>query len=172
MAPSSLHSTASVARRSLGKAADGSDHLPRCHGRLALAGTVGTDWDHFQGLAASEDPDLWEEALTLVRGRPFEGIRSADWTLLDGTAPAIESAVVDVSGRLAGFRLRSGDPHRAEWAARRGLQVSPYDERLYRMLLRTADSAGNGACGHLLANLHINRGDASTGGEREIVERG
>ena len=41
MAPSSLHSTVSVARRSLGTARDGTDHLPRSHGRLALAPTVG-----------------------------------------------------------------------------------------------------------------------------------
>jgi len=143
MAPSSLHSTASVARRSLGTARDGADHLPRSHGRLALASTVGTDWNRFQALATSDDPDRWEEALTIVRGRPFEGIRSTDWSLLDGTAPSIESAVVDLSGRLAGARLRSGDPHGAEWAARKGLLVSPYDERLYRMLLRTADAAGN-----------------------------
>jgi hypothetical protein len=143
MAPSSLHSTASVARRSLGRARDGADHLPRSHGRLALASTVGTDWGRFQALATSDDPDRWEEALTIVRGRPFDGIRSTDWSLLDGTAPSIESAVVDLSGRLAGARLRSGDPHGAEWAARKGLLVSPYDERLYRMLLRTADAAGN-----------------------------
>jgi DNA-binding SARP family transcriptional activator len=143
MAPSSLHSTASVARRSLGTARDGSDHLPRSHGRLALAPTVGTDWAHFQELAATDDPDGWEEALSIVRGRPFEGIRSTDWSLLDGTAPSIEAAVVDLSGRLAGHRLRAGDTRTAEWAARKGLVVSPYDERLYRMLLRTADAAGN-----------------------------
>lgn len=143
MAPSSLHSTVSVARRALGSARDGSDHLPRSHGRLSLAPTVGTDWARFQALAASEDPDRWEAALTVVRGRPFEGIRATDWSLLDGTAPSIESAVVDLSGRLAGARLRAGDPYGAEWAARKGLLVSPYDERLYRMLLRTADAAGN-----------------------------
>lgn len=143
MAPSSLHSTASVARRSLGTARDGSDHLPRSHGRLALAPTVGTDWMRFQELASIDDPDGWEEALSFVRGRPFEGIRSTDWSLLDGTAPSIEAAVVDLSGRLAGARLRAGDTRAAEWAARKGLVVSPYDERLYRMLLRTADAAGN-----------------------------
>jgi len=143
MAPSSLHSTASVARRSLGTALDGSDHLPRSHGRLELARSVGSDWDRFQCLALSDDLECWREALTLVRGRPFEGMRSTDWSILDGTAPAIESAVVDLSGRLAGARLRSGDPRGAEWSARRGLLVSPYDERLYRMLLRAADAAGN-----------------------------
>lgn len=143
MAPSSLHSTASVARRSLGTARDGTDHLPRAHGRLALASSVGTDWARFQVLATSDDPEQWCAALSMVRGRPFEDIRATDWSILDGTAPAIESAVVDLSGRLAGARLRAGDPRGAEWSARRGLLVSPYDERLYRMLLRAADAAGN-----------------------------
>jgi DNA-binding SARP family transcriptional activator len=143
MAPSSLHSTASVARRSLGTARDGTDHLPRAHGRLALASTVGTDWTRFQVLAASDEPRHWLSALSLVRGRPFDGIRSADWSILDGTAPAIESAIVDLSGRLAGERLRAGDPRGAELSARKGLLASPYDERLYRMLLRAADAAGN-----------------------------
>ncbi|MGD0880630.1 MAG: BTAD domain-containing putative transcriptional regulator [Acidimicrobiales bacterium] len=143
MAPSSLHSTASVARRSLGKSHKGEDHLPRSHGRLALAPSVGTDWDRFLELADTEDTVRWREALELVRGRPFEGMRSTDWAILDGTAPAIESAIVDLSGRLAGACLREGDPRGAEWAARRGLVVSPYDERLYRMLMRAADAAGN-----------------------------
>jgi DNA-binding SARP family transcriptional activator len=143
MAPSSLHSTASVARRSLGTAQNGSDHLPRSHGRLALAPTVGTDWARFQAMASSDDLECWCAALSMVRGRPFEGMRSTDWSILDGTAPAIESAVVDLSGRLAGARLRAGDPRGAEWSARRGLLVSPYDERLYRMLLWAADAAGN-----------------------------
>jgi len=143
MAPSSLHSTASVARRSLGTARDGTDHLPKAHGRLALASTVGTDWTRFQVLAASDEPRHWLSALSLVRGRPFDGVRSADWSILDGTAPAMESAIVDLSGRLAGERLRAGDPRGAELSARKGLLASPYDERLYRMLLRAADAAGN-----------------------------
>jgi DNA-binding SARP family transcriptional activator len=145
MAPSSLHSTASVARRSLGQSANGSDHLPRSHGRLALAPTVGTDWDSFVALAESDRPEQWHRALALVRGRPFEGLRSSDWPILEGIAPAIEAAVVDLSGRLAGSYLRQGNAGAAEWAARRGLVVSRYDERLYRMLMRAADAAGNPA---------------------------
>ena len=145
MAPSSLHSTASVARRSLGQSADGDDHLPRSHGRLALARSVGTDWDMFVTLAGTDRPERWRQALTLVRGRPFEGLRSSDWPILEGIAPAIEAAVVDLSGRLAGSCLRQGDAQGAEWAARRGLVVSPYDERLYRMLMRAADAGGNPA---------------------------
>jgi DNA-binding SARP family transcriptional activator len=145
MAPSSLHSTASVARRALGRSSDGIDHLPRSHGRLALSPTVVTDWDRFVELAESSDVEQWRSALDLVRGRPFEGLRSSDWPILEGIGPAIEAAVVDLSGRLAGSYLAAGDPSGAEWSARRGLVVSPYDERLYRMLLRAADLAGNPA---------------------------
>lgn len=145
MAPSSLHSTASVARRALGQGRDGLDHLPRSHGRLALARTVGTDWDRFVVLADSDRLDSWRSALQLVRGRPFEGLRSSDWPILEGIGPAIESSVVDLSGRLSGACLGAGDPRGAEWAARKGLLVSPYDERLYRMLMRAADLGGNPA---------------------------
>jgi DNA-binding SARP family transcriptional activator len=145
MAPSSLHSTVSVARRSLGQAVDGTDHLPRSHGRLMLGPSVSTDWARFLALTESETADSWREALGLVRGRPFEGLRDADWSVLDGTAPLIESTVVEVSGRLAGTCFREGDTNGMEWAARKGLLVSPYDERLYRMLLRAADLAGNPA---------------------------
>ena len=145
MAPSSLHSTASVARRSLGQARSGIDHLPRSHGRLALSATVGTDWARFVELADSEDIGRWRSALDLVRGMPFDGLRSADWPILEGIGPAIEAAVVDLSGRLAGACLSRGDARGAQWAARRGLLVSPYDERLYRMLMRSADLSGNPA---------------------------
>ncbi len=145
MAPSSLHSTASVARRALGQARSGQDHLPHSHGRLALATTVGTDWDRFVALADSADTDSRRSALGLVRGRPFEGLRASDWPILEGIGPAIESAVVDLSCALAEDCLSADDPRGAEWAARRGLLVSPYDERLYRILMKAADLAGHPA---------------------------
>jgi DNA-binding SARP family transcriptional activator len=145
MASSSLHSTASVARRSLGHDREGQDHLPKAHGRLKLAESVSTDWERFVELADSNRADQWRVALELVRGRLFDGLRSSDWPILEGIAPAMEATIVDVAGRLAGACLQQGNAGGAEWAARRGLQVSPYDERLYRMLLRAAESAGNPA---------------------------
>jgi DNA-binding SARP family transcriptional activator len=145
MASSSLHSTASVARRSLGHARDGEDHLPKAHGRLRLADSVRSDWARFVELADGRHPQQWKMALDLVRGRLFEGLRSADWPILEGIAPAMEATIVDVAGRLAGAYLQDGDASGAEWAARKGLLISPYDERLYRMLLRSADRAGNPA---------------------------
>jgi len=47
------------------------------------------------------------------------------------------------AGRL--LHLDAGDPEQANWAARRGLAASPYDERLYRVLMRAAHAAGNPA---------------------------
>jgi DNA-binding SARP family transcriptional activator len=145
MASSSLHSTASVARRSWGHARDGEDHLPKAHGRLRLADSVCSDWANFVELADGRNPQQWRMALDLVRGRLFEGLRSADWPILEGIAPAMEATIVDVAGRLAGASLQDGEASGAEWAARKGLLISPYDERLYRMLLRSADRAGNPA---------------------------
>jgi DNA-binding SARP family transcriptional activator len=145
MASSSLHSTASVARRSLGHAQDGEDHLPKAHGRLRLAESVSTDWARFVESADGRHVEGWKKALELVRGRLFDGLRSSDWPILEGISPAMEATIVDVAGRLAGAYLQQGNEVGAEWAARRGLLVSPYDERLYRMLLRAADQAGNPA---------------------------
>lgn len=104
-----------------------------------------TDWDRFVRLADTGSIHGMRRALELVRGRPFDGLRAGDWPILEGVAPAIEAAVVDVAGRLAGTYLRQKNATGAAWAARKGLLVSPYDERLYRMLLRAADSAGNPA---------------------------
>lgn len=148
MAPSSLHSTASAARRSLGVDESGRDHLPRSHGRLALARTVTTDCYRFELLSKSDDPDQWKAALHLIRGRPFEGLRATDWTLLEGIVASIEASVVDLSCRFVEYHLGSGNPAEASWGARQGLRVSAYDERLYRALMRAADAAGNPAGVH------------------------
>jgi DNA-binding SARP family transcriptional activator len=145
MAPASQHSTASAARRSLGMSRSGADHLPRARGRLALGPAVRSDWDTFVGLARESEPGSWRRALELVRGRPFDGIRSPDWVLLEGIQATVEAVVVDVAIRYAQHCLDVRDAPSGEWAARQGLRVSPYDERLYRVLMRTSDAAGNPA---------------------------
>jgi len=145
MAPATLYSTASAARRALGRSGFGLDHLPRSHSRLRLANTVTTDWRRFEVLAASRDPKLLRAALKLVRGRPFEGLRNAEWTILDGTAALIEERVTEVACAVADEFLEHGDCRSAAVAARRGLLVSPYDERLYRRLLLCADGEGHPA---------------------------
>jgi DNA-binding SARP family transcriptional activator len=145
MAPASLHSTASAARRSLGVSASGEDHLPRSRGRLALGPDVRTDWDVFVDLSQSSSPDDWRKALELIGGRPFDGLRSPDWVVLEGILATVEAGIVDVASRYAQHCLESADAPGAEWAARQGLRVSPYDERLYRVLMRASDAVGNPA---------------------------
>lgn len=143
IAPSTLHSTSSVARRSLGRSESGVDHLPRRGRLLRLEDTVGTDVERFARAAATPDPERWMDALRLVRGRVFDGLGLCDWAVLDGTQAQVESMVVDTALKAAAYHLRRGQGEEAEWVIRRGLRVRPYDERLYRALLRATEVMGN-----------------------------
>lgn len=142
MAPT-LHSTVSDARRALGRSESGTDHLPGRRGGLRLANSVGTDWDRFQQLADAGDPASLRCALELVRGRPFDGLSCSDWTVLEGFVAEMEERIGQLAMAAARHALAGGDGGGATWAARRGLRAAPYDERLYRLLLRAADREGN-----------------------------
>lgn len=138
------HSTVSALRRALGRDSCGHDHLPRCSGYLRLASSVTTDWERFTALAEDgTHPAAWQGALDLVRGRPFDGLRAPDWTVLEGIGAQVADAVVRLALRSAEDALARRDPEPAEHVARRGLLASPYDERLYRLLMRAADQQGN-----------------------------
>lgn len=140
------HSTVSAARRALGRDAAGGDHLPHGRGRLRLGPLVTSDWARFEELSGATGPaapGAWRSALELVRGRPFEGLRAADWPVLEGIDAHVQDAVVQLALRLADHLLACGDGRGAELAVRRGLVASPYDERLYRLLLAAADHQGN-----------------------------
>ena len=138
-----VHSTASDARRALGRAADGTWHLPHQGGQLRLSETVQTDVDRFAALESTGDPDSVVEAMRLVRGRLFGGLRRADWAVLDGTEAAVERLVVCAALRAADRFMRADRADDAAWVVRRALVVSPYDERLYRALLRATALQGN-----------------------------
>ena len=133
----------SETRRALGVAADGRPRLRKA-GRRHLIADAETDWGRFQNLAARESgPESWRKALALVRGRPFDGLERGEWTQLEGFTAAIEASVVDVACRLGGHSLDQGEPGLAHWAALQGLLASPWDERLYRLLMLAADAMGN-----------------------------
>ena len=83
--------------------------------------------------------------MELVRGVPLTSPtgRGYEWAVVHRTE--METVIAEVAERLALRYLDLGDHRQANWAARRGLLASPYDERLYRVLMRAADSAGNPA---------------------------
>jgi len=137
-----MHSTASDARRALGRAPDGTPHLPR-GAHLRLRDSVTTDVERFDTLAASDDQYLLVEAMQLVRGPLFDGLRRSDWAVFDGTQSRIESLVVRTALRGAEELARRGCGSEAAWVVRQALRVSPYDERLYRSLLRATAAEGN-----------------------------
>ena len=81
--------------------------------------------------------------MRLVRGPLFAGLRRTDWAVFDGTQSEIEALVVRTALRGADAFVRLGCGDEAEWMVRRALQVSPYDERLYRALLVATAAQGN-----------------------------
>ena len=142
VAPSTVHSTASDARRALGRAADGRAHLPRGVD-LQLLDTVTTDVERFTMLASGDDPRHIVTAMRLVRGPLFAGLQRTDWAVFDGTEAEIESLVVRTALRGADACIGLGCIDEAEWVIRKALLVSPYDERLYRALLTATAAQGN-----------------------------
>jgi DNA-binding SARP family transcriptional activator len=133
----------SETRRALGLASDGRPRL-RKEARRHRIVEVDTDWDRFKDLAAEErGAESWRRALALVRGRPFDGLERGEWAQLEGFTAAIEASVVDLACRLGEHSLERGDAGLAHWAALQGLLASPWDERLYRLLMRAADGLGN-----------------------------
>jgi DNA-binding SARP family transcriptional activator/nucleoid-associated protein YgaU len=145
-AAKTLYNTVSSARALLG------DELfpPPEGGRYELSPAVVTDYGVFSELTAEADEtedamtaaDLLHQALSLVRGEPFTGVgRSYAW--VGPHRGTIVAQVVDAAEELAEVRLAAGDWRSAEWAARQGLRAFPSDERMYRLLMRTAAAAGN-----------------------------
>ena len=155
-----VHSTASDARRAMGRAPDGTPNLPRGV-LLRLHHSVTTDVERFAALADSDDRQRLVEAMHLVRGPLFDGLRRSDWAVFDGTRSRIESLVVGTALRCAEELTRHGDGDGAAWVVRQALRVSPYDERLYRSLLRaTAAEGGRAGVRSTMAQLLTLAGEA------------
>ena len=145
-ASKTVYNTVSSARSLLG------DDLfpPPQGGRYELSPAVMTDYGLLCELVAEADDtedaraaaELLAQALSLVRGEPFTGVgRGYAW--VGPHRGMIVTQVVDAAEELAEVRLATGDWRSAEWAARQGLRAFPSDERMYRLLMRTARAAGN-----------------------------
>ena len=104
--------------------------------RWGVTDEVGTDWQRFQALAKGT-PAEQRTALTLVRGRPFEGLES-EWIGAEGHDRVMEAAIVDLALSVAQTAIDDGDDRTATEAVEAGLRACPYDERLYRLGMRAA----------------------------------
>jgi DNA-binding SARP family transcriptional activator len=139
----SQHNVIWDARRALGEDADGNSLLVR-EGGLKLSPLVTSDWAHFRELACCDDRETRVAALSLVRGKPFGDV-DWQWSTVEGLAATMEAEVCDLASAIGEQALLDGDASLAAHAAEQGILASPYDERLYRLLMRASDALGNPA---------------------------
>ncbi len=137
------------ARRMLGRAADGTDYLPRHTGPdgYRLDPAVTTDWQQWldllpDGPTGASTTDL-EAALRLIRGRPFSGIKRRYYAWAERRMQEMIAAIVDAAWELGRRRLLEGHWQAATTAAAVGLDVEPGMERLARIQILAAHAAGN-----------------------------
>jgi DNA-binding SARP family transcriptional activator len=150
---SSFNSTVSYARTRLGKAPDGSHHLPVVIDgtNYRVGATVQSDAEALrQYVSAAEFAtpanavELLRSALSLVRGLPFaETAGGYEWAHAEGIITELTSLIADASHRLATLALDAGDASLARWAANQGLLASPGYEVLYRDLMLAFALEGN-----------------------------
>ena len=139
----SQHNVIWDARRALGEDAEGNSLLVRA-GNLKLSSLVTTDWAHFLELAACDDRDTRVAALSLVRGKPFGDV-DWPWSTVEGLVATMEAEICDLASAIGEQALLDGEASLAAHAAEQGILASPYDERLYRLLMRASDALGNPA---------------------------
>lgn len=117
---------------------------------LRLEDTVVTDWEVFKNLVgdktATASTTALEEALSLVRGRPFEGYAEDDeareWAFTEFQQIRIYEAIVDVAYELARRRYFEGAWRKACQAAASGVLFEPSAERLWRIWIHAEHANG------------------------------
>lgn len=145
------NSFVSRVRHWLGNDSDGQLFLPLVgdHGDYRLSPEFDCDWHVFlrlarEGLARGPNgADLLEQALTLVRGRPFLGVDPTTYIWAEADAQEMVSAVVDVAHVLSALQLGLGDSRAAQDAASRGLLAEPGSEVLHCDAIRAAAAKGD-----------------------------
>lgn len=129
----------------LGKDPNGEPYLPR-HS-YQLSDGVSSDWAEWLARvgtnpARAATSDL-EQALTLVRGRPFEGVHPRRYAWAEPLRQEMISAIVDAAYELAHRRLMEGRWRAAEEAAALGVNLEPGIERIWRIRILAAHESRN-----------------------------
>ncbi|WP_327690531.1 LysM peptidoglycan-binding domain-containing protein [Streptomyces sp. NBC_00461] len=149
---STLNARMQGLRSSLGSDSTGNVYVPRRktgEDPYRLTAAVRCDWTHFLQLVERALPqgpsgltDL-EQALTLVRGRPFGG-KALPWA--EPYQQEMVTRIIDVAHTVATYRTPAG-PHHDLSAARQaiatGLEVDDSAELLYRDWIRLEAARGN-----------------------------
>ena len=139
-----LHTYVSMLRRAVGRDL----FPPATREGYRLAEGVTSDWARFAALTRPDaSPDDLEQALGLVRGRPFSGVPEGSFRWVDAEllVSVIDAAVADVTQRACSAFRDAGDTERASWSVRQGLVCSPYDVSLWRLHLSLAEVRGPAA---------------------------
>lgn len=146
--PRTLQTRVYELRSQLGHAPDGSLYLPRKAADTYRLGQIHCDWTWLdflaerglpQGLAGLDD---LEQALSLVRGRPFGSDGEHDWAT--PLAQQMVCRILDVAHTVACHRMEDAafDLDAARRAIAIGLEVQE-DEQLYRDWLRVEAASGS-----------------------------
>lgn len=148
---STLWALTSRTRQALGKDDAGKDLLPKEAGNvLSLSPAVVCDWDQFRQHVdharrhPAEAIEALVRALDLVRGRPFQDVRSGyAWVELEHLDAEIDAALTDAALDLVDLALAASDLSTARHAIRQGLLGSAGSEPLLRAAMRVAHAAGD-----------------------------
>jgi len=145
----------SKARRWLGEDGAGNEWLPK--NTCVPSPGLRTDWDLWRDLVgrpklvdgvynfeAIPDHQL-EEALALVRGRPFEGANNDWYRWADGARLEIVAQIAAAAAELARRRFDRQDYAWAAAAAAQGLRVDVGSEDLWRLRIESAQRGGDRA---------------------------
>ena len=135
----------------MAKTPAGEDYLPRhqAGSGYAFLPSVRTDWDLWTDLLQDgplrAPTECLEQALDLVRGRPFDGVHPRHYAWAEPIRQRMISEIVDASYELARRRLMEGHWRASEQAVVIGLTIEPALERLWRMRILAAHESRNGA---------------------------
>lgn len=134
VAETTRRSNMSRLRTWLGNDKDNNPYLPDAYsGRISLATSVTSDWERFQslltgGVNTSSTP-LLREALSLVRGKPLDGV-SFQWPWTSLWLSDMTSMISDAATALADRYLTERDCAGALWAIAQGQLATGQDETL------------------------------------------
>ena len=110
-----------------------------------LSEVVICDWDLLRKAAEHGDLDSQLEALSLVRGRPFDGVRAGTygWVFADFLISDIEVAVSGVAKKAADECHEQGRLDTALWSLRQGLLAAGSDFALWERYLSLSAEIGS-----------------------------